>query len=366
LVFITFADCIFKTLFYFVVNLALAIKELILLKEGVILPGLGGFVTQYHPAEIQKSSNTFAPPSIELSFDTRMVTDNGLLISHIARKKRLSEEDARKIVSDYVERIKKEIQEKGSVLIEEVGTLSRGTGGNLSFRAASDKNYNVRSFGLPAIEIPAPAKPVENAVKTPVKPPVPVVRQKQRKIPVLPIILAIVVIGTGAIYFTGLFDTYIKPLLKPSPVASVTKTENQNKIVFGQQVAEEDSSDAEISRQLSDNSSQEKALLYQEKETEKTPITKPKTEQATTVKPAMSSATPSAAYYVVAGSFLIPGNAERQKEQLQKKGYSPLIIQKNNEFFYVTLQSFDTEEKAMNEMKQLTSQLHLPLWVLKK
>ena len=78
-------------------NLASDIKELILLNEGVILPGLGGFVVTHHPAEIHKNTHLLQPPSAMVSFDSRMITDNGLLVSHIAQKNKLSEEKARLI-----------------------------------------------------------------------------------------------------------------------------------------------------------------------------------------------------------------------------------------------------------------------------
>jgi cell division protein FtsN len=71
-------------------------------------------------------------------------------------------------------------------------------------------------------------------------------------------------------------------------------------------------------------------------------------------------------YYIVAGSFLNSGNANRQKAALEKKGFSPRIVRKNDDFFYVTLQSFDSRETAKAEMSKLARDLDLPLWVMKK
>jgi cell division protein FtsN len=67
----------------------------------------------------------------------------------------------------------------------------------------------------------------------------------------------------------------------------------------------------------------------------------------------------------VSGSFLIPGNADRQKADLEAKGYNPKIIRKNNEFYFVALQSFDSKEDALSELNRLSRELNLPLWVMK-
>jgi len=165
-------------------NLASDIKELILLNEGVILPGLGGFVVTHHQAEIHKDTHLLQPPSAMVSFDSRMITDNGLLVSHIAHKNKLSEDTARSTVSEYVDALNKELLEKGSVLIEEVGTLSKISDGDLSFKALADTNYSIQSFGLPSVEVPQTVKIPETKPRTIPSPVVPVIKRKKSVIPV--------------------------------------------------------------------------------------------------------------------------------------------------------------------------------------
>jgi cell division protein FtsN len=109
----------------------------------------------------------------------------------------------------------------------------------------------------------------------------------------------------------------------------------------------------EINRQLTEKSSKEKALYYHEPE---------KTEPEVTYTPAIQSGE----FHVVAGSFLIPGNAERQKSNLEKKGYSPTIVRKNDEFFYVSLQSFNSKEAAKAKMQELNAELNMSLWVMRR
>jgi hypothetical protein len=352
-------------------NLASDIKELILLQEGVILPGLGGFITAYQSAEIQKESHLIRPPSVKVSFDNKMITDNGLLVFHIAKKNNISEEEARRKVNEFIDELKKEIHANGSFTIEDVGTISKSPEGELKFRAAADKNYRLQSFGLPVIEVPHPLKAAEIKPLIVPAPAVGIPARKKKKIPVAALIASVILITAGAVYFSGIYDRYLKPLFPANEPNMADNVVNSDKIVFGRQVpAEEDTLAMEVNKQLMEKTSKEKALYYQE--TQKTtpaqaaiqdhepeiPVAIPMVEESQVVQ--------TGAYHIVAGSFLKPGNADRQKAALEEKGYSPRIIRKNDDFFYVTLKSFDSREEAMAEMSRIARNLDLPLWVMKK
>ena len=295
-----------------------------------------------------------------------MVTDNGLLISHVARKNQIPIEEARLVVNEYIDSLIMELREKDAVSIDEVGTISKDPVGNLTFEALSDKNYRIQSFGLPAIEIPQSAIPSEIPCRTVPPPLVPVVSKKRKRIPLAAIIISLILIGAGVFYFTGLFDRYLKPLFLSAEPTLMDNSTNDDKIVFGQPVpAEEDTLVMAVDKQLAERSLKGKALYY--KEPEKTEQKQPeataeKAEPAVTLPQAIQTGD----FHIVAGSFLIPGNADRQKNTLEKKGYTPRIIQKDDEFFYVSLQAFNSKETAVSEMQKLSRELNLPLWVMKK
>jgi nucleoid DNA-binding protein len=348
-------------------NLSEAIKELILLNEVVILPGFGGFVSKYHPAEIRRNSNVFEPPSKEIRFDSRMINDNGLLVSHIAKKNNLPQEEALSIVNESIETLKKELQEKGLILIEGVGKITKSTSGSHLFEPVPNENYLVQSFGLPSVEIPTSKKPLE-LPKRPVRPEVlsPVV-QKRKRFPVAALILALVLVAAGVLYFSGLFDRYMRPLFLTADTVNSGSINQEDKIVFGKQVIDDtDTLKIEVGRQLDERSSKEKALYYQEKaETgpEQSVSNTIEEKGAPVIVPILSENGP---FHIIAGSFTIENNALRQKEILQRKGFAPRIIQKRGKYFYVSLQSFDSKETAMAEMRRIGNELELPLWVMEK
>lgn len=221
----------------------------------------------------------------------------------------------------------------------------------------------------------------ETKPRTIPSPAVPVIKRKKSKLPLAALITFLILLAAGVVYFTGVYDSYLKPLFLADKPSSLDSMENPDKIVFGQPVtAEEDTSDGEINQQLTSNTSKEKALYYQESDKagpEQTQIQAHEVESPVAVPSVTPTpvakrpvASPQAAqtgdYFIVAGSFLKPGNASRQKAELEKKGYSPLIIQKNDDFNYVTLQSFDSKEAATAAMKKIAQDLELSLWVMKK
>jgi nucleoid DNA-binding protein len=348
------------------VNLASDIKALILLNKGVILPGLGGFITRYHTAEIRKDSNTFEPPSMEISFDSRMISDNGMLISHVARKSKLSTEEARSVVDEYIESLKRDLQEKGSASIEELGRIVKGQNGNVTFEAFTDKNYRIESFGLPAIEIPPSSKSA--IIPKRILPPQakPIVSRKRKRIPVAAIIFPLVLFVAVVIYFTGIFDRYLKPLFLSTESTITNGSSQDDNFVFGQRIADDkDTVAMEVNEQLAETTSKEKALYYQEpgnKEQKQPEIKARQYEPVVVPPPAINTGD----FHIVAGSFHLRDNAERQKRNLEKKGYTPRIIQKGGKYFYVSLQAFNSKEDAQHEMQKLIRELDLPLWVLEK
>ncbi|PLX12181.1 MAG: SPOR domain-containing protein, partial [Marinilabiliales bacterium] len=62
------------------------IKELLFTNQGVVIPGLGGFVSDYEPAEFDVNENKFLPPSKKISFNTDYAYQDNLLTEFISKK----------------------------------------------------------------------------------------------------------------------------------------------------------------------------------------------------------------------------------------------------------------------------------------
>lgn len=69
-------------------------------------------------------------------------------------------------------------------------------------------------------------------------------------------------------------------------------------------------------------------------------------------------------YHIIAGAFIIEKNATAYMDDLQKKGYSPQIILKKNEYNFISLYSYPTFKEANAKYKELENQ-GFPIWIMK-
>ncbi|HKJ40781.1 MAG TPA: SPOR domain-containing protein [Sunxiuqinia sp.] len=122
------------------------IKELLLLNDCVIIPGFGGFVTNYKSATVQQAR--FNPPSKAISFNSKLKFNDGLLINHIAEK----EGDNYLAISKKIDLLVQELNYRltdGEVIgIDGVGELSYDENERLSFRPVLRENLNLDVYGL--------------------------------------------------------------------------------------------------------------------------------------------------------------------------------------------------------------------------
>ena len=81
------------------------IKELLILHDCVILPGLGGFVANYRSAEINEMLKIISPPSKSILFNRNIYHNDGLLIGHICGKTGMGYKDVEVQVQGYIEKI---------------------------------------------------------------------------------------------------------------------------------------------------------------------------------------------------------------------------------------------------------------------
>lgn len=131
------------------------IFELLYEHDCVIVPGFGGFVTNYHPAKIHPVLHTFAPPTKDILFNPRLVTNDGILISHISRTEGISYERATQRIQQEVVQIQQMLDQSQKFEIVNVGCLSKDIEGSLQFEPAATVNFLLTSYGLGTFVSPA-------------------------------------------------------------------------------------------------------------------------------------------------------------------------------------------------------------------
>ena len=114
--------------------LPLHIEYLLSRHDCVIVPGFGAFIATETEAYINYESGVITPRKREISFNSSVVTDDGLLTHSIARLEHLSYEDARRTVANLIERMTAELNDEGETSIGMVGRLMKDSDGLISFR----------------------------------------------------------------------------------------------------------------------------------------------------------------------------------------------------------------------------------------
>ena len=127
------------------------IKYLLFNYDCVVIPDLGGFITSYAPADVHPVRHTFLPPSKAIAFNERLKTDDGLLVSTIAKFENFTTEEAYELVRGFVFDVRAQLKENNKCVIKEVGTLFINQEYALQFEADSKMNFENESFGLPEL-----------------------------------------------------------------------------------------------------------------------------------------------------------------------------------------------------------------------
>lgn len=148
------------------------ISKLLFRYDCVIVPNLGGFVTNYKPANIHPVKNTFYPPSKGISFNKNLVHNDGLLANAICQENNISYEKALSIIEQGVAKIQQDLKLRQKINFDNVGVLFYDNDNRLQFEPSSQINYLLESYGLSSFQqFPVKRKTLEEKIKeTPILP----------------------------------------------------------------------------------------------------------------------------------------------------------------------------------------------------
>lgn len=125
------------------------LADLLFQQECVIVPGLGGFIKAYRPAQIIHAKHEFSPPSGTVAFNAGLAGNDGQLASYIASIENTSYREALYEIKIWVEKCYETINEGHRISLEGIGELFLNSSGKLEFIPSMQINFNADSFGLP-------------------------------------------------------------------------------------------------------------------------------------------------------------------------------------------------------------------------
>ena len=285
------------------------IKEILLLNDCVIIPEFGGFVANYKPATIE--NNQFFPPSKEIAFNNKLISNDGLLVNYISEAEGIDYFNAKQKLDSFVEETLLSLEKNRNVYFEGVGYLHYDSRENLQFEPQLKQNLLVDSYGLQNFsyeklyqrQVPKPA------VKIDYREPVPVIFQ-QRKLKKLAIAIPLLI-----------------------AMALIPMKHNNEYL---------SKSDMGMWETLTQSTPGAPALVQEEIPAE-------------TVAPVVTTTTEEQKYFIIGGSFKSSENADKYIEQLKIQGYTGKNLGMFNGLNRVAMKSFATMEEAQKELNAMLS-----------
>jgi CCDC81-like prokaryotic HU domain 2/CCDC81-like prokaryotic HU domain 1/SPOR domain len=321
------------------------IKELLFTNQGVVIPGLGGFVSEYEPAAFDVSENKFLPPSKKITFKSDYSFQDSLLIKFISKKENLDKEKAKKILDDFVKEIKSGLKKGDKIDFSEIGTLLQTAKGEIQFKQSAESNLLTESYGLKSVK----TKPIKSN-KISIKTTKPVKQKKSYKKHLIYGLSSIVVICLFAAswFFTDGYKNF--SMIHPDKDTEVSLSENKALLTTEKNldsIARADSIKALIVHSIDDNTVKKDALFYEAPEKQE-----PKTIYSE--------------FHIIAGSFKKIENAEEFASKIRDKGYSTEIIQSRENLIRIAIFSFTDESEALKKLYKLRETADLnSVWILK-
>jgi len=352
------------------------ISDLLFENDCVIVPGLGGFVCNYKPANINPVRHLFTPPSKLVLFNEKLKNNDGLLANQIAVAESISYEEAFVAIEEFVRETLIEIGQGNKVPLENIGVFFADGEGNLQFDPDLNINFNKDSFGLTSFISPAIHREYRKMIHRPEpkfdnrKPDIQKKRKKNRigwVVAGVPIVSAIVWIGLNLNVGNNLKNqTSLIPTL-PETEQTITLNKNINR----------------FSNLLSDNETTNSATDKTTKTQESAPMTNEiaffpskKMENEVDLKqnfPAdlpiekPAELVPQKKYFLIAGAFESMVNAEKLIQQFKADGFQPELAGQTDKGLYrVAIAAFVQKEEALAELNKIRENYNPNVWFLKK
>ena len=385
------------------------IGELLYDYECVILPGLGGFISNKKPANVNKITHQFFPPFYQLFFNVHLTENDGLLINYIAKRENLSFKEAKSAVESYVEECKNHLQSGHVIKVTNIGSLSQDSSGNIYFRQETKVNYNPDSFGLtefvsPLVKrqtdeekikgliIPLKKEKVKHADRKLVR----LVSKKglSRLITRAAIFIVLISAISWGLINKDRVGSYITEYASINPFANKTPQYEPRKsltplnIENGSEIDEDistgkvEESNADLSSPKNDPVEADKSIPFEaEKElsgqptTVSVPETKIISEQPTKEiksEPDNTKSIPAVSrqtklYYIIAGSFEKETNATKLIGVLRAKGFDAKIADTNKYGMYrVAYEGIESLKVAKEKLIAIRNEDNAEAWILKK
>lgn len=288
------------------------ISELLLEHDCVTVPGLGSFLGNFKSAHYDLENEKFYPPSKQISFNSQIKANDGLLAKFISEKSGLNYDDSLKEIHQEVLKITLNLK-KESVLLKDIGELNLNKEENIVFNPLQTKNFLKDSFGLSPIFIKELTQ--ENSLNKKEIVLKPKVRSKFYQTAA---VWACLIFGASSIYY------------------NVNNDLLEQKLAYEQDLRQE--SFSKVQKAVFDLGSLPSLTINVKRQASQ--------------------------FYVIAGAFRITKNAENLVSSLKTKGYDSRILPLNEKGLTpVAFEGFSQRKAAVTSLREIQAKENKNAWI---
>jgi len=346
------------------------IADLLYHHECVIVPGLGGFIKAYNPAQILHATHEFLPPSVRIAFNGGLASNDGILLNHITTTENTSYREAGYEIKKWVEACHNTLKNDGKVELEGIGSLFINASGKIEFTPSMQVNFNADSYGLPTFI--AKTSACEPSIISEIQP----LKQlngsgKLRRL--IPETLKWAAVLAPFIAFTlwgslngNLINNYVHNYTgmyswvrsTPGKTAPATQLKNSGKTIK----AADEATQSPFGLLSGENATFNPGIVsYTELAKNNITIATP-----SIAVPADVTVTEQA-YCIVGGAFRDQNNAQKQVASLREQGYPASIADTTPGGLYiVSMKSFSDYSEACTQLDEIKKAGFTSSWILKK
>ena len=288
------------------------ISELLLEHDCVTVPGLGSFLGNFKSAHYDLENEKFYPPSKQISFNSQIKANDGLLAKFISEKSGLNYDDSLKEIHQEVLKITLNLK-KESVLLKDIGELNLNKEENIVFTPLQTKNFLKDSFGLSPIFIKELTQ--ENSLN---KKEIVLKSKLRSKFYQTAAVWACLIFGASSIYY------------------NVNNDLLEQKLAYEQDLRQE--SFSKVQKAVFDLGSLPSLTINVKRQASQ--------------------------FYVIAGAFRITKNAENLVSSLKMKGYDSRILPLNEKGLTpVAFEGFSQRKAAVTSLREIQAKENKNAWI---
>ena len=298
-------------------QLSKLVSELLVEHDCVTVPGLGSFLGNFKSAHYDLENEKFYPPSKQISFNSQIKANDGLLAKHISEKSNTEYDLSLKEIHQEVIKITLSLK-KQSVELKDIGELNLNKEGNIVFTPSLVKNFLKDSFGLSPIYIKELSKEEGfNKKEISFKPKVRSI--KKSKFYQSAAVWACLIFGASSIYY------------------NINNDLLEQKLAYEQNLRNE--SFSKVQKAVFDLGSLPSLTINVNRKASQ--------------------------FYIIAGAFRVSKNAENLVATLKEKGYDSKVLPLNEKGLNpVAFEGFSNRVEAVKGLRSIQKKENKDAWLL--